>query len=181
MPGRNTAEETKIIDRRQRVAALYLRGRTQTSIAEELGCDQATVSRDLASLRGEWKESALRDFDEAKALELARVDALESEAWSAWEAGKKPAAGGKGKDQGGAEYLRVVAWCIARRCAIFGLDAPKRNELTGPGGKPLQSETKLTTHDLATDLAPYRDALAQLARSGVAGGGNGAVPQDGPV
>jgi hypothetical protein len=74
--------------------------------------------------------------------------------------------------------MRLVGWCIAKRCALFGLDAPKKSKLSGPGGKPLRSETELT-RDITTDLAPYCDAFPQFARSGLAGGGE--VPSDGSL
>lgn len=35
-------------------------------------------------------------------------------------------------------FLQGVEWCIKRRCAILGLDAPKRTELSGPDGGPIE-------------------------------------------
>jgi hypothetical protein len=84
-------DKTEIAIRRQKVAAAYLRGGTQADIAVELACDQATVSRDLKALRGEWMKSALIDINEAKARELAKIDTLELEYWTAWKRSQEDA------------------------------------------------------------------------------------------
>lgn len=76
---------TTATHRQQQIAERYLRGAYQTEIARELGIDQSQVSRDLKAIRGLWLASAIRDFDAAKAEELARVDAVERAAWAAWE------------------------------------------------------------------------------------------------
>jgi hypothetical protein len=83
MPG-GAADTFRILSRRTKVAKLYLLGKTQYEIAREVRCSQGTVGNDLAALREEWLASALLDFGEAKARELARIDNLESEAWDAW-------------------------------------------------------------------------------------------------
>lgn len=80
----STHNTTEIAQRRQEVAERYLRGEYQSVIAQSLGVDTATISRDLAAVRAAWLSSAIRDFDAAKAEELARVDAVEQEAWKAW-------------------------------------------------------------------------------------------------
>ena len=64
-------ETTEIENRRRQVAERYLRGEYQSAIADTLGIDQATVSRDLKALRAAWLASAVRDFDLARAQELA--------------------------------------------------------------------------------------------------------------
>jgi hypothetical protein len=83
VPG-GAADTFRILSRRTKVAKLYLLGKTQYEIAREVGCSQGTVGNDLSALREEWLASALLDFGEAKARELARIDNLESEAWAAW-------------------------------------------------------------------------------------------------
>ena len=134
---------------------MYLRGRLQADIAQELGIGQATVSRDLKALQQEWQQSALVNIDAAKARELARVDELERTCWTEWEASKQEkhstireqvdgAQGTRKKAQmkqeerlGDPRYLQGVQWCIERRCKILGIDAPSRAELSGKGGKDL--------------------------------------------
>src|SRR5262245_53581405 len=73
------------LDRRKRVAALYIQGQSQARIAEQVGVAQGTISYDLQAIRKEWLASSVRDFDEAKSQELAKLDHLEAEAWAGWE------------------------------------------------------------------------------------------------
>lgn len=144
-----TRETTELERRRQLIAERYLRGEYQTTIAEALGIDQATVSRDLKALRAAWLASAIRDFDAARAEELAKIDAVEAEYWQAWERSKKDkeiavqetdgtqdektkrprikkAYLRKEGQSGNPAYLAGVLTCIERRCKILGLDAPER-------------------------------------------------------
>lgn len=135
-------KKTELADRRKDVATRYLRGEQQAEIAGALGVDIATISRDLATLRSLWLESAVRDFDAARAQELAKIDAVEREYWEAWERSKqnkeistqeigadkkvKKASLRKEGQSGNPAYLDGVLKCIERRCQILGLDAPKR-------------------------------------------------------
>jgi transcriptional regulator with XRE-family HTH domain len=85
-PGKNRKNQLhQRLDRRRQVAQLYSRGLSQVEIAERLGVSQPTVSNDLKVLRAEWLPSALTDFNQAKAQELAKIDNLEREAWTAWQ------------------------------------------------------------------------------------------------
>lgn len=130
------------------MAERYLRGEYQTTIAQALHVDQAQVSRDLKALRELWLASAIRDFDAAKAQELAKIDEVERAAWAAWtrstedkevstretdgvdEKTKQPrlkkAVLRKEGQSGNPAFLNTILTCIERRCAILGLDAPKR-------------------------------------------------------
>jgi hypothetical protein len=156
---------------RRRVADLYLKGWIQADIAEEVGLNQGTVSRDLKALHKEWLASALVDIDEAKSRELAKIDKLEREYWQAWERSQEDAetVTKKATETGGVErkegaivtkgqagdprFLAGVQWCIERRCKILGIDAPEKKEHSGPGGGPinLQSSGSLTIYEYGTD------------------------------
>lgn len=146
----SSRETTVIARRRQEVAERYLRGEYQTTIAAALNIDQAQVSRDLKALRELWLASAVRDFDAAKAQELAKIDEVERAAWGAWEkstqnkevatqetdgvteAGRpriKKAVLRKEGQSGNPAFLNTILTCIERRCAILGLDAPKRFQI----------------------------------------------------
>ena len=153
---RNKAE----IERdRRRIADLYLHGWLHADIAKDIGVAQSTVSRDLVALHGEWKKSALLDFNEAKARELAKVDRLEREYWEAWERSKQGQKRTTVKGRGGSEddepthkeksvtldegtgdprFLQGVQWCIDRRCKVLGVDAPQKLEHTGKDGGALR-------------------------------------------
>ena len=128
---------------------MYLQGWLQVDIADELGLDQSTISRDLQHLHKEWQQSALIDFDEAKAQELAKVDRLEREYWVAWKHSQKDTEtmrqeGTKKGDSiepeklikiakgqvGDPRFLNGVQWCINKRCEILGLDAMAQSQIT---------------------------------------------------
>jgi hypothetical protein len=137
---------------RRKTADLYLQGWLQADIAGFLGISQSTVSNDLKALQAEWLRSALLDFDEAKAREIAKIDRLEREYWAAWERsredaetvrqeGSRKGEGGEGlppvdkvvktrKGQAGdPRFLQGVQWCIDKRCKILGVDAPQKIEV----------------------------------------------------
>lgn len=150
-PHRSRSQEES--DRRN-IARLYLQGRYQADIAEELGISQSTVSRDIEYLIAEWKKERVYDINEAKARELAKIDNLEVEYWEAWQRSKEEykikrkkatsSPDGTRKEQeqrieervGTKAYLDGVQWCIEMRCKILGIEAPKK--IGGPGeGLPI--------------------------------------------
>ena len=152
---------------RRRISDLYLQGWIQADIAEEVGIDQSTVSRDISFLQDEWQKSSLVDIDAKKAEELAKVDRLEREYWRAWDEsckdaetirqeGTKPAVGEKVKadkiiktakgQAGDPRFLTGIQWCINKRCEIIGIDAPKKLEHTGPNGSD-EIRIKIITSD----------------------------------
>jgi hypothetical protein len=116
-------------------------------------------------LQQRWQQSALANLNEKKALELAKVDQLERTYWQAWEDSRKTretttsttektsaaesiahaktpplrlkAAMRKEARDGNPAFLEGVQWCINKRCAILGLDAPKKGILAGEQGQPL--------------------------------------------
>ncbi len=147
--GRTPQEDFRIEQRRQQVADLYLKGSTQAQIARQLGVAQSTVSADLKAIRREWRDSRIRDFDEAVAIELKKLEHLEREAWWGWERTQQPAEStkvtqdGSGKkaektvkqQQGNPRFLEQVHRCIAGRRTLLGLDAPTRIAPTSPDGR----------------------------------------------
>jgi hypothetical protein len=88
---------------RKDISELYLQGKTQFEIAEELNrrycppeqelkpggvrytLTRQTISRDLLAIQSEWMAHSLQNFNELKAKELAKLDRLELEYWRAWE------------------------------------------------------------------------------------------------
>lgn len=160
---------------RQQIADWYCQGLTQAVIAERINADeereytltQQMISYDLKQVQKAWLKSALRDFDEARAQELAKIDRLEREYWRGWERScenaetvvtkskgvvkqYKDEARGKlmterpaevnqtSKGQAGdPRFLAGVERCIERRCKLLGLDAPEKREVTGKDGGPL--------------------------------------------
>ena len=80
--------EATVAERHERVARLYLQGQTQRQIAKVVGVSQTQVCFDLQAIREEWRKSALMNFTERQAQELAKLERLEAEAWDAWERSK---------------------------------------------------------------------------------------------
>jgi hypothetical protein len=154
MAGDKRRDAAQVARDRKRIADLYLKGWLQVDIADEIGVDTSTVSRDLKAIRGEWLQSTLMDFNEARAQELAKIDNLELTYWQAWQRSTenkevestKVIESGKGEDRkperleaatrsegqaGDPRFLQGVQWCIERRCKLLGLD-----ETNGTEGKP---------------------------------------------
>lgn len=135
--------DTEVLARRESVARRYLQGATQAEIARAFNLSQQQISLDLKAIRAAWLASAVRDFDTARAQELAKIDTVEQEYWQAWErsqqdkeiafeeSGPKGArSGSRTEGQAGTPaFLAGVLTCIERRCAILGLDAPKRFQI----------------------------------------------------
>lgn len=147
------------IERRKRVAELYLQGFTQTQIGSQFGVNQSTICFDLKCIRKEWRKSTIRDFDDAKAIELQKIDQLEREAWKAWDRSQKPqqtaVINGQGSGErskktivnqyGDPRFLEVVHKCIAQRRAILGLDAlpPSEGPATHDESAPALHRTRI--------------------------------------
>jgi hypothetical protein len=144
---------------RRKIAKLYLEGKIQGEIAQELNISQATVSRDLTFLQKEWAEARINDIDERKRIELAKIDNLELEYWDGWNrskqaskvetqkmlgSAKKPKQGetnpeptpekfekiNKTESQiGDPRFLTGIQDCIRQRRELLGLDASKKVEV----------------------------------------------------
>jgi hypothetical protein len=158
MAGRNAQERFRILERRKRVAELYLQGLSQWEIGRRLSVTQQCIAKDVLALEKEWLASALVDIDAAKAKELARIDRLERVAWGAWrrscrrrerattrmerkideDAKKAKAITSKATElrDGNADYLKRVEWCISKRCELLKLNPPQRLEHGGSTEMP---------------------------------------------
>ena len=108
--------------RRVTVAKLWTRRLTQEEIAAAVGVNQSTISRDVKVLVAAWREKALGDVTDARARDLADLDAMEREA--------AMAASGSVSPQELARLLEVRLRVKERRSRLLGLDAPQRQEVT---------------------------------------------------
>jgi hypothetical protein len=173
---RSTAEELAIESRRSQIAGLFLQGiKRQNELAQRVGVDRSTVSRDLKALNARWKETAVRDLDAAKGQELERIDLLEQEYWQAWEKsknghetttteqtttpdGERTKAGIRREDQhGDPRYLAGVQWCIDKRCEILGLNNAHKVHLTGEGTHHVHIDIFQQIEQYATVLQARRE------------------------
>lgn len=126
----------EVLQRRTKVADLYIKGWTQAAIAIECNISQPTICDDLAKIRDEWRKSSIRDFDVLRERELQRIDRVEREAWAAWERSQQPVQSAvvTGEDvakrtrksvqqkYGDPRFLDVIHKCIIQRRAMLGLD-----------------------------------------------------------
>lgn len=173
-----------IAERRARVASYYLQGKYQADIARLVGVKQQQISQDLAAIRKDWETSALVDFNEAKAKELAKIDLLEQTYWDAWFKSLEPikkstkkmsgkvdkAKGATGQlpstfdttdvvEQrlGDPRYLDGIQKCIQKRCELLGLDAPLRIAETDVEGKGIMRRTWVIQDNTASGRVPAPD------------------------
>jgi hypothetical protein len=102
----------RALARRCSVAELLLQGVTNhRQIALRLGVQRRVISYDVAAVEKQWRAAAIKDRSEQKALELAKLDLAEKEAWAAWE-----------RSRTDPRWLKLVLDVIARRAALLGLD-----------------------------------------------------------
>jgi hypothetical protein len=150
---RNRTKAVRIEKELETVADLYATGWRQADIAEHLGMTLDRVGKSIIKIRQRWLENQTMDFALRQAVELEKLDRLESELWEAWEKSKK---GLKKKissdllrttlrgdqtekllaieeiDQPGeVKYLELIAKIVTQRCKILGLDAPTVIQHTG--------------------------------------------------
>jgi transposase-like protein len=103
--------------RREAVARLTLKGLTVPQIAAQLGISTATVSRDQARCRMEWKNSALRSTDEHVTLDTQRLETLLAGVWDLAELGDLDA-------------VNTALKVLMRRAKLLGLDAKANLDVT---------------------------------------------------
>jgi predicted transcriptional regulator len=137
------------LERRMKAAELYIQGWTQHAMAAHFGVTQATISEDLHYVRRQWRASAVRNFDEARDLELKKIDRVEREAWDAWDRSQKPVQSAVVTDDAGrqrstkslrnqhgdAKYLDVVLKCVQQRCALLGIEANAEEAVADVSGE----------------------------------------------
>lgn len=108
--------QLEIEARRIKVAALLLAGVTnQSAIAEQVGVDRSTISRDLKVIEAGWQERAAEDIAKAKGKDLVRTERLIQALWPEAIKGKWLATD------------RVLA-LMQHRSRLLGLDAPQKRE-----------------------------------------------------
>ena len=167
--GRNRRNrKLAIVDRRRRVSAFYLQGKSQHEIAKDLGVAISTVCKDLKAIQAEWRASTVTDFNAARAKELAAIVALERVHWEAWEKSRgdievmtvRTGTDNRGpyderqirtqKSVGDPAFLQGVHACMEKRCKIMGLFAPERLEHSGGVDGTAWNLNRLTDEDFET-------------------------------
>jgi len=75
------AKKNAIEGRRRQVAALIVAAITQRKMAETLKVSLGTVNKDIAALMKEWREQRVDDIEQAKLVDLQRIDAMIRAVW----------------------------------------------------------------------------------------------------
>lgn len=87
-------------------------GHSQAEIAEHLDISEATVSREVAKLKDEFKSQTKANISELQAAELAKLAEVESAAWLSHSKTNSEAA------------LNTILRVIRTRASILGYDSP---------------------------------------------------------
>lgn len=126
------------------LAELYLppHSWTQNALAEYFGVGQSQISQDLKAIATMWRDSAIRDFDLARAVELEKINALETVHAEAWEASRvsynvvdnETGVVDKVQLGGDPRHLTGIQWCISERCKLLELYPTNKLSLTDPSG-----------------------------------------------
>lgn len=119
--------DAEIEQRRHRVAVMLAARWPRFQMVERLGVSRATLERDIAFIRAEWRERAQSEIAEIVADELASLDELERRVKN--------------------DHLKIVPIdpkavnaMLAihdRRARLLGLDRPRKVEVSGANGQPL--------------------------------------------
>lgn len=141
---RNSPDNAAIIYRREAVAQRYLRRQTMQEIATALEIGVGTVHRDITAVLDQWRAAAASSLDQWRAEELARCNAVEAEAWRAWERScldrtrnrtrktesetvSVQAEVATEKRDGNPKFMEMILKCIDMRCKLLGV-YPKGEE-----------------------------------------------------
>lgn len=123
------AQQAKTAQRRAQAIALRLAGMDFDTIAERLGySSRGAASKDM------WRAVETNRLEEAQAVENLRdvegqrLDRLQAAVWAK-------------ALKGDLKAVETVLKVIAQRSRLFGLDAPIRTEVTGPGGGAVELST----------------------------------------
>lgn len=163
------------------VAEMYFKGATQYEIGKKLGLTQQQISYDIKQLQERWMGQAMAHITEGKAQQLGEIDHLERQAWQAWEDSRGEVITTTVKRQaldedddgglefehtkrtefkaGDASYLRVIEYCINKRCEILGLDS-------GPISKHLNINFSELSDQQIDRLAEGEDLISVITNPG---------------
>jgi len=151
---KNSGKQTQIGNRRLQVARLYHQGfRRQVELAERVGVNRSTISRDLKVLREEWQASARAEIQDTVAEVLDEVQNLKREYWEAWIRSQE-------KGKGDPRYLAGVQWCITKVCELLVSRSARSDE---NGRAPLLGDVNYPEYQrqLAEELEEFEQEHGQ--------------------
>ncbi len=136
--------------RRAKVAELYLKGIPQHEIVRQLGfvngAGDKLISIDLRKIREDWKNSAVRDVDDLKHEQYAKLVNVEKELWEAYNRSQKVGksvtvqqrAGGDSKSvtsdkrDGDPRWTKQIMECINQQSELLGIIAKPGEDTRTP-------------------------------------------------
>lgn len=89
MSSRRKQKEIEIELLRLKISELLLLNQTERQIAQAVGRSASTVHHHIVHLLREWRHAQAGNIDKWRARQLARIEAIERESWSAWEQSKQ--------------------------------------------------------------------------------------------
>lgn len=132
------ARKNRAADRRAKVWQLRIAGATIHQIAQELGVSDTTIEHDIRLTVKQLTEQRLDAAEDWRQLHLQRMEALLLGVWQQARAGD-PAA------------MKAALDVMNRQAQLLGLDAPKRTELTGADGGPIELDQQVTVSEAERD------------------------------
>jgi hypothetical protein len=147
---------------RQIIMPLYFKGYTLRDIAARCTAQTGryvshiTVRADIKNMLEDFRRERNDMIEYNLTIELEKINVLELEYWQGWEKSKtdkrqksmkrRESSDSKSNNyteqsetemvnMGDPRYLEGVQWCIATRCKLLGIEAPKRVDVTTAGEK----------------------------------------------
>ena len=150
------------------MAGFLLGHATQEEIARREDVNRQTINADVKALREAWRKELIDDPVAIKAQELAELNDMERDCIRGYALTH---------DRVWISERRLIK---ERKAKLLGLDAPVRQEHTGPEGGPIKQDLTVITD--ALDEAETRDTLDALSqRLESHAGGNGRQVVQGPL
>ena len=142
------------------MAGFLLGHATQEEMARREDVSRQTISNDVKALREMWRKELIDDPVAIKSQELAELNDMERDCIRGYALSH---------DRGWIAERRLIK---ERKAKLLGLDAPVRQEHSGPEGGPIKQDLTVITD--ALDEAETRDTLDALSqRLESHAGGNG--------
>lgn len=171
------------------IVDIYMKGysqeRTRQLAGEQTGHSFGIkfVNSAIAEAVEQWKASKQEMIDNHKAIELERINRLETTYWEAWQRSlqsaktrtekKTKGKAGDGKlavaevenatreTSGDPRFLQGIQWCVDTRCKLLGIEVPTpsvavqiNNNNTGPGSQSTTINRRIVFQTRETTVAP---------------------------
>lgn len=152
------AKELEVELRREKAAKLKLGGISMRQIARELGVSVGTVHSDLEAVLARTLDTADAHIRMERDVSLGRCEVALRALWPRI-------------CRGDTEAINAFVRIDQRRAKLLGLDAPTKQELSGPDGAPIEVSTRSS---LEKKLATLEQRLT--GRAAEPGGTPGSGP-----